>query len=88
MSPSPAVSVPTVAQLKLARFIAEHSPNEVYRRCGVRPPTAKLLAAGVSRPNAATVDRLRELNIQPLDWFTSAVTVSTSVPSTPTPVAG
>ena len=62
----------TVAQLKLARLVAETSAAAVGRRVGSTGNTVRLLASGAASPKATTVLRMRTLGIQPLDWFTVA----------------
>jgi hypothetical protein len=65
-------SIITVAQLKLAKLVADSSAAAVGRRVGSTGNTVRLLAAGGASPKVTTVERMRTLGIEPADWFTPA----------------
>jgi len=65
-------SIITVAQIKLARLIAESSAAAVGRRVGSTGNTIRLLASGGARPKLTTVERMRVLGIEPGDWLVPA----------------
>jgi hypothetical protein len=62
--------IATVAQLKLAYLVAESSAAAVGRKVGSTGNTIRLLASGGASPKATTVERMRVVGIEPLDWFT------------------
>ncbi len=63
-------SIANVAQLKLSFLLAESSAAAVGRKVGSTGNTIRLLASGGASPKATTVERMRTLGIEPLDWFT------------------
>jgi hypothetical protein len=63
----------TPGSRKLEAFLATHTPGDVHRLTGVRQATVRFLAAGLSRPNAATMERLRGIGIECADWFLAEV---------------
>lgn len=82
---------PTVAHKKLLAVLATTSRNAVASRIHVTPDTLRKIELGISRPGSATIEKMRALEIQPLDWFTriaeSAEADRTAPPSS-TPVPG
>jgi hypothetical protein len=66
-------SIATIAQLKLARLVAETSAAAVGRKVGSTGNTIRLLASGAASPKTTTVERMRSLGIEPTDWFTAVV---------------